>query len=153
MALALLAVVLSGCEQPPTEPPVERSRTYALAEEAVRDHVLAFLKANDIAIESGGAAGGVIQARRVRYQDAGWARCEPAVVNDRSSDSARPRRARVFLDRDLALEVDLRDSGGMVEVTLAAPFSERQIDPHRNLPIQVPCGSTGVLEKALLDAI
>lgn len=149
-----MLVVLSGCQQPPvTEPPVERSRSYALAKKSAWEDILAFLKANDIAVVRSDPGGGVIQACRVRYQDAGWARCEPAMVNDRFGDNRRPRRARIFLDRDLTLEVDLRDAGGMVQVTLDARFSERQVDPHRNLPIQVPCRSTGVLEKALLDAI
>jgi hypothetical protein len=41
----------------------------------------------------------------------------------------------------------------MVQVALDARFSERQINPYRNLPFDVPCRSKGVLEKALLDAI
>jgi hypothetical protein len=98
-------------------------------------------------------ASGVIEAGRTRYQDAGWAYCEPAVVTDRSSNNSRPRRTRVWLDRDLELEIQLRDQGGMVQVALDARFSERQINPHRNLPFDVPCQSIGVLEKALLDAI
>jgi hypothetical protein len=34
-----------------------------------------------------------------------------------------------------------------------AQLTERQINSFKNLPFDVPCRSTGTLEKALLDAI
>jgi len=153
IAIVILAALLSGCQQRAPEFQVEQVRSYTLSKEAVWNQILAFLRTNDIAVLKSDLAGGVIQAGRTRYQDAGWAYCEPAVVTDRSSNNRRPRRTRIWLDRDLALEIQLRDQGGMVQVALDARFSERQVDPHRNLPFQVPCRSTGVLEKALLDAI
>jgi hypothetical protein len=148
-----LAAVLSGCQRPPPEFQVEQARSYALSKEAVWNQILVFFRTNDIAVLKSDRASGVIQAGRTRYRDAGWAYCEPAVVTDRSSNNSRPRRTRVWLDRDLALEIQLRDEDGMVQVALDARFSERQVNPHRNLPFQVPCRSKGVLEKALLDAI
>jgi hypothetical protein len=150
----LAAVVLSGCQQtPPPAFQVEQARSYALGTDAVWNKVLAFLQAHDIAVSKRDLAGGVIRARRVRYQNAGWAYCEPAVAIDRTSDNRRPRRTRIRLDRDLSLEVEVRDAGDRVRVALDARFSERQVDPHTNLPFQVPCRSKGVLEKALLDAV
>jgi len=150
----LAAVVLSGCQQ--SRAPafqVEQSRSYASSRDAVWAKILAFLQANDITVAKSDPAAGLIQARRVRYQDAGWAYCEPAVTTDRYGDNRRPRRTRIWLDRNLALEIQVRDVGDRVQVALAARFSERQVDSHRNLPFDVPCRSKGVLEKALLDAI
>ena len=64
-----------------------------------------------------------------------------------AADRARP------LSRDLALEVTLRESAGDTEVQPLARFTEQQNDPYRNWPFTQPCRSTGVLERALLDAI
>jgi len=154
ICMAMLAVVLSGCQQPRAPAfQVEQARSYALEKEAVWNKILAFLQANDIAVVKSDPAAGVIQARRIRYQDAGWAYCEPAVVTDRTGNNRRPRRTRIWLDRDLSLEIQVRDADGMVRVALDGRFSERQVNPHRNLPFQVPCRSKGVLEKALLDAV
>jgi hypothetical protein len=156
MKLAIFVVllaVLAGCQQPAPEFQVEQTRSYALNKEAVWSKIQAFLKAHDIAVLKGDPAGGVIEAGRTRYQDAGWAYCEPAVATDSFGNNRRPRRTRIWLDRNLALQIQLRDQGGMVQVALDARFSERQINPYRNLPFDVPCRSKGVLEKALLDAI
>ena len=109
-------------------------------------------RANDIAVLGADQATGVIMAKHREYQDAGWADCERARVIDRTSNSRRPRRARP-LSRDLALEVTLRESAGDTEVQPLARFTEQQNDPHRNSPFTQPCRSTGVLERALLDAI
>jgi hypothetical protein len=96
---------------------------------------------------------GVIEASRDNFQDAGWAYCEPARFTDNASDTRRQRRARVFLDRSLELRIAVRETGGGVQVAPDAQFTERQINSFRNLPFDVPCRSTGMLEKELLDAI
>ena len=75
------------------------------------------------------------------------------MVRDHSSGNARLRLARIFLDRSLELRIDLREVGDMVQVAPDAQFTERQINMFKNLPFDAPCRSTGVLEKALLDAI
>ena len=155
-AIILAALLLTGCQQPaPPQFQIEQSRSYDLGKRAVWNDILVFLKANDIVVTWSDFANGVIDARRLNYQDAGWAYCEPAIVRDitQSGGNARPSRARIFLDRSLTLRVDVREAGGMVEVALAARFSERQINMYRNLPFDVACRSKGVLEKALLDAI
>lgn len=95
----------------------------------------------------------MIAASRDNFQDAGWAYCEPARFTDHASDTRRQRRARVFLDRSLELRIAVRESGDTVQVAPDARFSERQINSFKNLPFDVPCRSTGMLEKALLDAI
>jgi hypothetical protein len=153
-AIILAALLLTGCQQPaPPQFQIEQSRSYDLSKQAVWNDILAFLKANDIAVTRSDYASGVIDARRLRYQDAGWAYCEPAIVTGHPSGNRSPRRAKTFLDRSLTLQVDVREAGGSVEVAPAARFSERQINMYKNLPFDVPCRSKGVLEKALLDAI
>lgn len=66
----LAAVVLCGCQQAPAPTfQVEQARSYALDRQVVWNKVLAFLRANDIAVAKSDPAGGVIQARRERYQE------------------------------------------------------------------------------------
>jgi hypothetical protein len=131
---------------------VERGRNYAQDRAVVWERVQRFLEANGIAVVSADPATGVITAERRDYQDAGWADCERAWVIDRTSNSARPTRARP-LSRDLALEVTVRGSAAGAEVRPLARFTEQQNDPYRNWPFTQPCRSTGALEGALLDAL
>jgi len=121
--------------------------------ETVWNDILAFLRANNITVQSADPGTGVIEASRDNFQDAGWAYCEPARFTDHASDTRRQRRARVFLDRSLELRIEVRETGDSVQVAPDARFTERQINGFKNLPVDVPCRSTGMLEKALLDAI
>jgi hypothetical protein len=154
----LAAAVLSGCQQPRAPAfQVEQARSFALEREAVWNKVLAFLKANDIAVVRSDPAAGVIQAHRERYQDAGWAYCEPAVVTDRTGNNRRPRRTRVWLDRDLALEVELREAGdGYRWPWMRASASGRSTPPQepalrRALPVQGRAGK-GLARRGLKGA-
>jgi hypothetical protein len=150
----LAALVLTACQQRPAPQfQVEDSRSYVLPEETVWNDILAFLRANDITVQSADLGTGVIEASRDNFQDAGWAYCEPARYTDHASDTRRQRRARVFLDRSLELRIDVRETGEAVQVAPDARFTERQINSFKNLPFDAPCRSTGMLEKALLDAI
>jgi hypothetical protein len=133
--------------------PCSRSHLGNLDKQAVWNDILAFLRANDIAVTRSDFASGVIDAVRLNDQDTGWADCGRAIVTGHSSGNTSPRRTRMFLDHSPMLRVDVREAGGIVEVAPAARFSERQINMYKNLPFDVPCRSTGVLEKALLDAI
>ncbi|MGH6919989.1 MAG: hypothetical protein ACREJ0_20055 [Geminicoccaceae bacterium] len=150
----LAALVLTACqERPAPQFQVEESRSYALSKEAVWNDILAFLRANDITVKRADLDAGAIEAHRDNFQDAGWAYCEPAIVRDHASGNARPRRARIFLDRTLSLRIDVREAGERVQVAPDAQFTERQVNMFKNLPFDAPCRSTGMLEKALLDAI
>ena len=150
----LAALALTACQQRPAPQfQVEQSRSYDLPKETAWNDILAFLRANDITVRSADLAGGVIEAHRDNFQDAGWAYCEPAKFTDHSSDTRRQRRAQVFLDRSLSFRIDVREAGDMVQVAPDAQFTERQINSFKNLPFDAPCRSTGMLEKALLDAI
>jgi hypothetical protein len=151
--LGLCLVALWACA--PREPAVyhvERGRTYAEDRAVVWERVLRFLRESDIAVLSADEGTGVITAERRAYQDAGWAECERARVIDRTSNSARPTRARP-LSRDLSLEVSVRASAAGTEVRPLARFTEQQNDPYRNWPFTQPCRSKGVLEAALLNAL
>ena len=151
--VGLCLVVLWACApREPTVYQVERGRTYAEDQAVVWERVQRFLRANAITVVSADPATGVIWAERRAYQDAGWADCERARVIDRTSNSRRPTRARP-LSRDLALEVTVRESAGGTEVQPVAQFTEQQNDPYRNWPFTQACRSTGVLERALLDAL
>ena len=152
IALALALLLSAACQPQPKVYDVERGRTYALDRAVIWQRVQRFLQANRIALVSADQATGVIEAERRDYQDGLWADCERAWVRDRSSDNARPVRARP-LGRDLTLEVTVRASAAGTEVRPLARFTEQQNDPYRNWPFTQSCRSTGVLEKALLDAL
>jgi hypothetical protein len=146
-----LAVLWACAPREPTVYHVERGRTYAEDQAVVWERVQRFLRESDIAVVSADPASGVIVAERREYQDAGWADCERARVIDRTSNNARPTRARP-ISRDLALEVTVRASAGGTEVQPLARFTEQQLNPYRNWPLTQRCRSTGMLESALLDA-
>ena len=151
LRLGLVALCVA-CQPQPNVYDIERGRTDAADKTVVWNGVRRFLQANHITVVSADPATGIIRAERTAYQDAGWADCRRAWVSDRSSDSARPRRARP-ISRDLALEVAVRESAGGIEVQPLARFTEQQHDPWRNLPFTQRCPSTGVLERALLDSL
>ena len=130
---------------------VERGRTYAEDRAVVWERVQRFLQANGINVTEANPATGVIEAGRRDFQDAVWADCERAWVSDESSNSPSPSRASP-ISRDLALQVTVHESVAGSEVQPLARFTEQQLD-YRNLPFTQPCRSTGVLERALLDAL
>jgi hypothetical protein len=151
--LGLCLIVLWACaSRAPKVYHVERGRTYGEDKAVVWVDVQGFLRASAITVVSADPASGVIRAERTGYRDAGWADCERAWVRGRSSNNARPTRARP-ISRNLALEVAVRESAASTEVQPVARFTEQQNDPYRNWPFTQPCRSTGVLESALLDAL
>jgi hypothetical protein len=147
-----LVALCAACQPQPKVYNVERGRTYAAEKAVVWERLQSFLQANDITVVSADPRTGAITAKRTAYQAVGWADCERAWVRDRSSDNARPTRARP-LSRDLALEVTVDETAAGTAVQPLARFTEQQNDPYRNWPFTQPCRSTGVLEKALLDAL
>ncbi len=151
-ALALLAVLISGCQTPPPVYDVDQARSYAKAQDVIWDEILVFLERNRIVPTSADPERGRLEAERHAFEDRGWADCEPAWVTDNSSNSARPTRARPIA-RDLRLRVALEETTDRTDVALEARFTEQQIDPYRNLAFTQRCRSKGVLEQALLDAL
>jgi hypothetical protein len=125
---------------------------YTKSNDAIWDDISRFLQANRIKPVSGSPQTGVLEVERQAFNNDDWADCRPAWVTDRTSNSLRPTRARP-LARDLAMRIVVRQVTGGAEVMLDPHFSERQINPYRNLPFEVPCRSKGALERALLDAV
>jgi hypothetical protein len=154
-ALAMLVAgsLAVACETTPRPVyRVEGARTFSQSKDVVWNRLLRFLEANDIRATRADRAGGVIQAERTDYQDAGWAECDIGWVIDNTSNSRRRGRPRP-VDRDLALSIGVEESAGATTVTVDARFQEEQINPFRNLPFDRPCRSTGALESALLNAV
>ncbi|MEM7023924.1 MAG: hypothetical protein AAF637_15230 [Pseudomonadota bacterium] len=153
VSILFATLVLVACQPERPQFQVDRTRVYQQSKQVVWDKVVAFLQANDITVRRSDFETGTIEANRDNYQDAGWAYCEPAVFINRTTNSRRPRRARIFLDRSLALRVDVGDGGAGVRVSVDARFTERQMNQHRNMPERIRCQSKGVLERSLLDSI
>lgn len=147
-----LIAALGGCQQPEPVYDVPTSRVYTASSDAVWDDLSRFLQANRIKPVSGSPQMGVLDVERQAFNNDDWADCQPAWVTDRTSNSPRPVRARP-LARDLSMRIVVRQVAGGTEVMLDPRFSERQINPYRNLPFEVPCRSKGALERALLDAV
>jgi hypothetical protein len=151
LGLCLLALCVACTPRAPKVYDVERGRTYAEDRAGVWERLQRFLQANGITVTSANPATGVIEAERRHYQDAVWADCERAWVSDPSMNSPSPSRASP-ISRDLALEVTVREGAAGTEVQPLARFTEQQLN-YTNLPFTQPCRSTGVLERALLDAL
>ena len=144
--------LLAGCQQPEPVYDVETSRVYAKSSDAIWDDISRFLQAHRINPVGGSPQMGVLDVERQAFNDDDWADCRPAWVTDRTSNSPRPTLARP-LARDVSMRIVVRRVAGGTEVTLDPRFSERQINPYRNLPFEVPCRSKGALERALLEAV
>lgn len=153
-ALAMLLVlVCAGCQQtPPPVYDVPQSRTYGQNKAEVWDVILRFLKANAITVTKADVDGGTIEAARSEFQEMGWADCRPARVVDDQSNSNRLGRGRP-VSRDLTLQINVVTTADQTKVDLAMLFTERQINPFRNLPFKVDCRSKGQLERSLFAAI
>ncbi len=150
----ILAAMLSltACQSTPRVYDVPTSQSYDRQPAAIWPVMTGFLDANGLAVVETSQATGRIVATLVDYQPRGWAACRPARVFDRHDDKNRPDRGRP-VDRRLELEIQVRASDHGSEVRPRATFSERQINPFKNLPFRVRCPSTGDLERALLAAI
>ena len=131
---------------------VERSRTYEQPKQAVWDRLLAVLEQSQIEVDSSDFAAGKLTAARHDFEDQGWADCERRRVSDNSSSSTRMGWA-LRVDRDLALQADVAEAAGATQVAVDARFTEEQINTWSYQHFMQPCRSTGVLEKALLDAL
>ena len=148
---ALLALALLGCQQQEVVYDVPTGQAYRKAKTDVWDAISNFLRANQITVKSADPDAGVITATRSDFQDMGWAECKRARVVERS-DSERVGRGRP-ISRDLGMRIEIQTAADQTLVGLVAEFTEEQINPFRNLPFNVPCRSTGALERALLAAI
>lgn len=149
----LLVLVCAGCQQaPPPVYDVPQSRTYGQSKTEVWDAILRFLKTNAITVAKADVDGGMIEAARSEFQDMSWADCQRARVVDNQSDSNRLDRGRP-VSRDLTLQINVGSTADQTKVDLAVLFSERQINPFRNLPFTVDCRSKGQLERSLFAAI
>ncbi len=151
LGVGLILFCAACAPREPKSYDVERARTYAEDRAVVWERVQRFLQANGITVTRADPATGVIEAERRHYQDAVWADCERAWVSDPSMNSPSPSRASP-ISRDLSLEVTVRQGAAGTEVQPLARFTEQQLD-YSNLPFTQPCRSTGVLERALLDAL
>jgi hypothetical protein len=151
LMLLAAALLLAGCQ--PRIYQVERGRTYAEDKQAVWDRLLAFLERNQIAVTSAERASGRVAAERRDFEDQGWADCERRRVYDGTGSGSTRMSWALRVDRDLALEVDLTEDGGMTRATVDARFEEEQISTASYEHFMQGCRSTGALERALLDAL
>ncbi len=143
------ALALAGCQTQPVVYDVPSSRSYDLSRADLWEKLVAAVEAEGLTIVEADPSSGRLSAILTGYQDKGWAACKPRRVIDRHDDKSRRGRGRP-VDRQLELVagVDVNSS-----VSLSASFGERQINPFKNLPFQVRCPSTGLLERRLLDRI
>lgn len=145
-------LILAGCQRPPVVYDVPSSQSYDRDPATIWPAILSFLDANGLATVEADQASGRIVATLTDYQPRDWAACKPARVIDRQGNSNRRDRGRP-VDRQLQLDIQVEAAGGGSEVRPQASFTERQINPFKNLPFQVSCLSTGNLERSLLAAI
>lgn len=143
---------LTGCQSPPIVYDVPGSRSYDRDNATIWPDLVNAIEAEGIKIAEADPTSGRLVAELIDYQPKGWAACKPARVIDRHDDKNRRDRGRP-VDRQLRLTVQLADTGAGSVVDMQTSFSERQINPFKNLPFQVRCPSTGELERALFAAL
>ena len=150
LLLLCAALALGACQ---TTYQVERGRSYAEDKRVVWDHLLAFLERNEIAVTSSDFEQGSLAAERRHFQDQGWAECERRRVYEGSGSGNSRQSWALRVDRDLVLEAMVAAAANATQVTVDAHFTEKQDDPNSFNFFTQTCRSTGVLEKALLDAL
>ena len=150
----LLGLALVGCQATPEVFDVPGPQSYDRDRAEVWPGVVGAIEAKGLSIVEANAASGRLSATLVDYQPKGWAACKRVRVVDRQDDKSRRGRGRPD-GRQLKLNVQVDEGGSGSIVRLAAAFSERQINPFRNLPLRnrIPCQSTGQLERDLFGAI
>ncbi|MEM9439698.1 MAG: hypothetical protein AAGA73_04575 [Pseudomonadota bacterium] len=145
----IAALALAGCQAQPTVYDVPKSQSYDLRQSDIWDRLVAVLEAEGFSIAEANPTTGRLQATLAGFQDQGWAVCKPRRVIDRHDDKNRRGRGRP-VDRQLDLVADIVDD---IRVNLHTNFSERQINPFKNLHFQTSCRSTGTFERLLFDRI
>lgn len=151
---AALALLAAGCTLPtnPATVPGPLTATVAAPEAAVRERVAAAMRAAGLQPEPTPAGGLVARVRGAARSE--WASCRMLLIYDRDSDIRRSDWAEPGA-RDLEVAVTLRPAAAdpaATEVTAAAATTATYRNIYRNLPVRARCGSTGVLERQLLDA-
>ncbi len=152
--LGLIAVLLAGCagvpQQVASTTPAQRSVAAPAA--AVQARVERSLREAGLTTEP--APGGGLRAFARGAPDPAWADCPRVVVRDESTEYVRSHWASPGA-RETAVDVGLRAAGDgrTTEVRVATETAATYTDRYRNLPFQGSCGSTGILERRLLDAV
>jgi hypothetical protein len=147
-----MALLVAACQTQQVYQ-VERTRSYGQDRQAVWDRLLRFLERNRIAVTTADLATGKITAERRDFAPEGWADCERRRVYDSTGSGSTRVGWALRVDRDLALEIALDGQAGATAVTVDARFAEEQINSWSYAHFTQPCRSTGVLERALLDAL
>lgn len=146
-AALCVAALLAACATTPPPPPVETIRTVAGTPGEVRDRLQAAAGSLGLAARAEGT--GLRLSRSGVPAD--WADCPTMVVRNHDDDVVRIDFAAPQA-RAAEIGVGLTPSGEGTVVSLSPSFSATYRDIYRNLPRTGPCTSTGLVERALLDA-
>lgn len=151
LAPALLVALIGCMAEPPAIRPIETTRSYPQGTAVTWNRLVHYLRARGLTITSGEQARGLLRAENRHLAQNDWAVCEAAWVVDRSSNSLRPVRARP-VHREVAVLITVTGDAAASRVQVRSDFTEKQINPYRNLPFDQPCRATGVLEAGILAA-
>lgn len=154
LGYAMIALVLAGCQAAPEVYDVPGNRSYDLNGATIWDRLVQAIETEGLSIVDADPPSGRLSAELADYQPRGWADCKRARVVDRHDDKNRRGRGRP-VDRQLLLNVQVDETASRSTVNMRASFSERQINPFKNLPLRnlVPCRSTGELERKVFDML
>ncbi|MGI9434728.1 MAG: hypothetical protein ACR2Q4_07870 [Geminicoccaceae bacterium] len=149
LAICVASVMLVGCQRPPVIYDVPTSRSYDSNPSVLWPEIVGFLTDNGLTLTEADPNSGRITAQLIDFEPREWSACRRARVvdNENRRDRGRP------VNRQMALEIDVTSAEGGSVVRPRAKFTERQINPFRNLPFFVACPSTGLFERTLLAAL
>lgn len=153
----VLALSLAACQSAPVVYDVPQRQSYDRDTESVWFATLDALDGAGLTITEANQVEGhlvavLIDDQSEVEQPKSWAACKPARVIDRHDDKNRRNRGRP-VDRQVEVDLKVAESAAGSDVRIRSRFTERQINPFRNLPFQVACPSTGELERQLFAAI
>lgn len=148
-ARPLLALAVAGCAT--AGPPPETARTLTVAPGVALERAGEALGREGFAVRADAEAGGPVLLGERSGPVPGWARCRSATVGRPFSDSGQTVLVPPAASRSTArLAARSADGGSVLTVAVATAGLYR--DPFRGDPFEIPCQSTGALERALLDA-
>jgi hypothetical protein len=143
VVVAAAAPFLACAPQEP--PPIERSRDVAASPDEAHERIDRELRSLGFVP---GRGGDYVKSSAVPEA---WATCETVMTRGGSDGSSQRDLARPQ-SRSASVSVSLVPSAGGTQVSIGASFEGLYHHRFRNVPFTAACGSTGQLERLLLDA-
>lgn len=155
LTLLLAASALAACISPVNHPPVTSgppmARVVQGSREAVRERLTGELRGLGFVVMRSSDSPGSLRGELLHPDDGGWASCERVWTRDPASDTTRQSLEAAEGVRTVVV-LYLSPLEGQSTVSIDARHLGQYTNPYTNTPFEEMCGTTGTLERRLLDA-